>query len=104
MREVRFSPQAAYDLEEIYNQIFEQDHNAADRLLDSIETRCKILSGMPNSGRNRNELLKGLQSATEGSYVIFYLTIKDEIVIVRILHSKRDIEKLFSSKHPPNDI
>ena len=54
MREVRFSPQAAYDLEEIYNQIFEQDHNSADRLLDSIETRETVkyfVSKNKDSGR-----------------------------------------------------
>lgn len=43
-------------------------------------------------GRRREELAPDLRSITEGNYVILYLGTANGIYIVRVLHSKQDIE------------
>ncbi len=46
-------------------------------------------------GRVRYELTAGLRSFPFGRYVIFYALSADEIDIVRVLHSARDIDSAF---------
>lgn len=52
---------------------------------------------MPQSGRRRDELEPHLRSFPEGSYVVFYREIGEGIEIIRVLHSSRDIERIFNT-------
>ena len=51
-------------------------------------------------GRCRDELAPGVRSLPFGRYVIFYLPLHDEIDVVRVLHSARDIESIFEKDQP----
>jgi toxin ParE1/3/4 len=88
-------PLAEYDLDDIWWYIAQDNPEAADRLLDRIEERCRALAGFPEMGVNREELMHGLRSLPIGNYVVFYLAIERGIEIVRVLPGMRDIDAFF---------
>jgi toxin ParE1/3/4 len=83
-------PQAENDLDEIWWHIAQGSPQNADRFLDLIEETCIVISGYPNMGERRDELLKELRSFPVGNYLIFYIHLNDGIDIIRVLHGARD--------------
>jgi toxin ParE1/3/4 len=69
---------------------------AAEKVIDSIEATCDMLAREPLVGRKRPELDPRLRSFVVGQYVVFYAAQQAEVDIVRILHSRRDIEAQFT--------
>ena len=57
------------------------------------------LATQPLMGRARDELAEGLRSMPMGRHVVFYVPLSDGIDIVRVLHSARDIDALFSESN-----
>jgi len=51
-----------------------------------------LLATQPLMGRVRDELLVGLRSFPFGRYVIFYMVVEDGVDVVRVLHSRRDLD------------
>lgn len=92
MSRLKFANRARWDLQEIHDFIAEDNESAAERVIAALEARCRALIGMPNMGRLREDLASGLRSVSEGNYSIFYRATATDIFIVRVLHSKRDIE------------
>lgn len=92
MGQVFKRPAARSDLVEIWSFIADDNQVAADRFLNTLETKLKTLSTQPQMGRTRPELMAGLRSFPVASYVVFYLPMSDGIDIVRVLHSARDID------------
>jgi toxin ParE1/3/4 len=88
-------PLAEADLLDIWDFIANESFEKADRFLQKIETKLKILAESPGMGRNRDELVPSLQSFPVGSYLIFYRCINQGIEVIRILHGARDISSLF---------
>jgi toxin ParE1/3/4 len=88
-------PLVETDLDEIWWYIAQDNADAADRLLDKIEERCRTLARFPEMGMNRDELMSGLRSLPIGNYLVFYLPTEDGIEIVRVLPGMRDIDALF---------
>ena len=88
-------PLAESDLDDIWWYIAQENPEAADRLLDRIEERCRALARFPEMGVSREELMPGLRSLPIGNYVIFYLPIEHGIDIVRVLPGMRDIDAFF---------
>jgi len=43
-------------------------------------------------------MAKGLRGFPVEKYLIFYRLVKEDIVIVRVLHGSRNIEKIFSEQ------
>jgi toxin ParE1/3/4 len=83
---------ARLDLVEIWSFIADDNINAADKHLDKIESSLKILSDDPNAGRARPELGKDMRSFPIGNYMPFYRTLANEIELVRVLSSYRNIQ------------
>ena len=50
---------------------------------------------MPHMGRERSDLSEGLRSLPFRDYLIFYRIVESSVVVVRVLHGARDIERLF---------
>ena len=75
--------------------IAQENPDAADRLLDSIDDRCAPLAQFPSLGTRRDALLPNLRSLPVGHYCIFSLPIPDGIEGVRVLPGMRDIDALF---------
>ncbi len=94
MRLLKFANLARQDLQEIHDYIAEDDEVAAERVIESLETRCRSLLDMPKVGRKREDLALGLRGVVEGNYLILYHGIDSGVYIARVLHAKRDIENM----------
>ena len=87
---------AESDLLEIWVHIALGNPGAADRFIDRIHRKLKLLAKSPGIGQPRDQLSPGLRSFPIGDYLIFYKKIADGIVIVRILSGYRDIDAVFA--------
>ncbi len=90
-------PRAREDLVEIWEYIAEDSVNHADSFIDSIEAKLKTLAAQPLIGRARDDLAIGLRSFPIGRYILFYEAIPEGIVLIRVLHSARDVGTQFES-------
>jgi toxin ParE1/3/4 len=68
----------------------------ADRQSIAFTDRFLLLARHPHIGRPRDEDLRpGLRSFTVGKYLIFYRVEGEDVLILRVLHGRRDIESIF---------
>ena len=82
---------------EAWLYIAEDSVDAADRLLDQIDTETRTLLTQPKMGRTRDELVAGLRSwPTATPYILFYFADDDGITIARVLHHARDVPVIWS--------
>lgn len=88
-------PLAAADILDIWDHIAEDSIEQADRWVDKLDEKFKLIATQPSMGRARNELAANVRSFPFGRYVIFYEPIDDGIDVVRVLHSARDIDAVF---------
>lgn len=88
---LRYTPRAQADITEIIEYSFLQwGEHQAETYQVAIRSAGSILPDEPEIGRVRNELAPGLKSHPVGSHVIYYLAFHDELLIIRILHDRRD--------------
>jgi toxin ParE1/3/4 len=92
---IQFTPEAARDLNEIWDYIARDNVDAASRFTATIEETCRLLAASPEMGRRRPELARDLRSFPVGSYVVFYRPVGRGVEIVRVLSAARDIPSLF---------
>jgi toxin ParE1/3/4 len=85
---------AQRDLLEILEFIARDNPVAALEQIESIEEKCQVLADRPDMGFPRDELLPGLRVWPVGRYLIFFRQKNEDIEVVRVLHSARDIPKL----------
>jgi toxin ParE1/3/4 len=90
---VKFTLLAQQDLQQIYDYIADDNPDAALLLIERLEKRCRLLTA--KVGRNRGQIEEGLRSIAEGKYIIFFCATGSDILIVRVLHGAREIEKVF---------
>ena len=102
---VSLTPQARRDIIEAALHIAGDNPNAADRFLAAIEETFAALRRLPKMGAPRpfaDSRLAGLRMfPVTGftTYLTFYQP-RDErgIVVVRVLHGARDIERIFETE------
>jgi toxin ParE1/3/4 len=95
MQRVTRRPLAALDILDIWDHIAEDSIEQADRWVERLDEKFKLIATQPLMGRARDELAANLRSFPFGRYVIFYEPIGDGIDVVRVLHSARDIDAVF---------
>jgi toxin ParE1/3/4 len=91
-------PRASADLSEIWEFIAQENIERADAFVDRIDEKFRALAAQPFMGRERKELGPGIRSIAMPPYVIFYETLPDGIMIVRVLHGARDVEAEFKEE------
>ena len=98
---LKFTPKASEDLEQIYVYISEKlsADIAADRLLERIEKNIMRLKSFPYScSYVLDELLKskGYHKLVVDNYIVFYLVNEAEkqVVIMRILYGAQNYQDL----------
>ena len=96
MKRCIFSTPARLDLGEIHDYIADKNVAAAASFIRQLEQICEGLVKLPEQGRKRDELAPDLRSITVERYVIFYQIVEDGVEIVRVLHSARNIERIFA--------
>lgn len=91
----RIARGAQRDLDEIWSYIGSFDLRAADRWLDSVEERFRLLAANPRAGQARPDLAPGLRFLPIGNYLIFHRPIDYGVEIVRVIHGSRDYRSDF---------
>lgn len=94
MAEVRHTPRAEADLEEILYRLHRDHPHADERLADAFVDKTRTLARFPEIGRLRPELAPGVRSTLVQPYVIFYRVEGDVVQILRIIHGKRDLRRI----------
>jgi plasmid stabilization system protein ParE len=93
----QLSKRAQADLDQIWDYVAEQSDSTAtaDRLIDTIIERFDLLGNYPEAGLARDDLGKGRRTFPVGNYVILYRVRGKDVLILRVAHSKRDLDTLF---------
>lgn len=97
---VELSPDAKADLLNIWDYVYAQNPDAAERLISSILDESERLLTAPLSGKLRAELFPELRSLPHGNYVIYYMPTLYGIRVVRVIHGARDVPPLFRRVRP----
>ncbi len=95
MPQVTWDRDAEADLDGIWLHIARDNVPAANRFIDTLGQKCRMLAGQSKMGQLRPELAPNLRSFVVGNYVIFYRPTGDGIEIARVIHSARDIDAQF---------
>ena len=95
MARITRRPLAAADILDIWEYIAEDSIEQADRWVEMLDEKFKLIATQPLMGRTRTELAANVRSFPFGRYVIFYEPIEDGVDVVRVLHSARDIDAVF---------
>ncbi|WP_347175336.1 type II toxin-antitoxin system RelE/ParE family toxin [Polaribacter uvawellassae] len=82
------------DLEDIFDYT-EKRHNQDQAILylSTIEGVFFQLCKQPNLGRLRNEIKENIFSFPIQKHIIFYKIDTNKLIIIRVLHSSRDMPK-----------
>ena len=86
----RIARTAQRDLDEIWCYIGSFDVHAADRWLDAVKQRFKVLATQPRAGQARPNLAPELRFLPVGNYLISYRPIENGVEIARVIHGARD--------------
>jgi toxin ParE1/3/4 len=94
----RVARRAETDLDDIWLYVANESASmdVATRLIDSITGRFSFLANFPYVGRARDEDFgDGSRSFAVGEYVIVYCVEGADVLILRVVHGRRDLEALF---------
>jgi toxin ParE1/3/4 len=94
MSHFRLAPLAQDDLDGIFDYTSRDSVSAADRFLEELKQRFRLLASQPLLGEVRDEIAFGLRGFSAGNYVIFYRPIRSGIEVARVIHAARDIQDL----------
>lgn len=94
------APIARRDLDEIWDYIARDNVNAADRVLEQLAEKFSLLAIHKLIGRQEDRFGRGVRVLPHNAYLIFYLSDRDPIEIVRVIHSARDIPTIMESDLP----
>ena len=87
-------PKAEADRLQIWLYVARDSPRAADRLLDQIETQCRLLADNPRLGRARPEVAPEARAWIVGRYLVLYREQDDGIEVVRVVHGARRVEQI----------
>ncbi|MBL8315105.1 MAG: type II toxin-antitoxin system RelE/ParE family toxin [Rubrivivax sp.] len=98
MPRVTRRPLAAADIIDIWDHIAEDSLDQADRWVNKLDEKFRLIATQPLTGRAREELAADLRSFVFGRYVIFYAPVHEGIDVVRVLHSARNVDAAFGDE------
>jgi len=95
MKRFVLTPRAKQDVNDIWDFIAADNMEAADRVLDALETAMLKLAKNPSIGHWREELAdKGHRFVLVYSYLIVYRNETKPLQIIRVLHAARDVQSI----------
>ena len=83
------------DINRIWDYIAETSPQRASKFVRRIKEKLALLAENPMMGRARPELADDLRSFRVEKYIIFYRPVAEGIIVVRIVHSRQDLEGMF---------
>ena len=99
MADLFISAEAEADLDDIWLYVAKESQSIerAEVTLDRIAVFFSKLARNPYLGRQRDDLRPGYHSFRVGEYIVFYrVTEAEEVPVLRVIHGKRDLERIFS--------
>ena len=95
MRRVAFTRRAEADFEEIADDIAAENPRRAVTVVRDLRRRCEALDRQPRAHRLREEFGPGVRVLVHRGWLILY-SLRDDgrVVIQRIIHGARDIDRL----------
>ena len=97
-RIVRITEPAQQDLEEIWLGLEPFGIEVADQCLNELQKKFLRLQQFPGLGRSRDDLALGLRSVVVRDIVVLYRSIEGLIVIVRVIHGRRDLKRILTEE------
>ena len=91
MKPVILSAQAEADLVDISLYIARDNPVRAMTFVDEIEAKAMTLADTPMKGAARDDLNPGIRLLVHGAYGVYYRVTNENIRILRVLHSARDL-------------
>lgn len=94
---------ALRDLGEAYEFLGEDSPEAAEKLLDAVESALALLIENPKAGRPlklRTPRLRGVRSWSPRGFpnhLIFYRLVGDDLEVLRFLHGARDLPRVLEA-------
>ncbi len=86
------------DLLRIWLHIARDDPAAADRQLERIENRCRVLASQPEMGELRPDLGTNVRCFSVDNYVVIYRPRDDGILLLLVTHGSRDVPTVFHQR------
>ncbi len=93
-RILRITEPAKQDLEDIWLGLEPFGVELADRCLDELQQKFLQLQQFLGLGRSREDIAPGLRSVTVGSFIILYRSLAGLLIIVRVIHRRRDLKRI----------
>ena len=76
---------------DIWRYIAKDSETAADRFIDALTHRFRVLGNAPYVGRQRDDLRPGYRSFPVGEYLILYRVQEPGIHVMHVVHGRRDL-------------
>lgn len=95
MSRLKIDAEARCDLRRIYDYIARGNPAAAERTLDDIRDRFRLLMKFPDVGESVEHLGTGIRRFSVGSYGIYFRKQQATVEIVRVLHAAQDANSQF---------
>ena len=90
MNEVRYTPEAAGDLQEIHDFVESGGENHATKTVRRILHSAIQLAAMPRMGMLRDQGDQHVRVFLTEPYFIYYREVEGGILLLRVIHSRRD--------------
>ena len=97
MKRLTFSPVARADLLAIARHIAEDNPDRALSFVAELEAKAAQAAERPGSFP-ASDVAPGLRSIVYGRYLLLFRELADEVRIVRVLHSARDLPRAFDTQ------
>jgi toxin ParE1/3/4 len=94
MPALRYSHRARDDLTDLWLHIAKQSPDIADRVIDRIEQRCRILRDYPEAGPARPDIDPTARVLVIESWLIIYRILERTVEIVRVVDGARDLSRV----------
>jgi toxin ParE1/3/4 len=75
----------------------------AERFIRDLHRKFALLADNHGLGRQREELAPSLRSIPQGNYIVFYRSDTEHLLIVRVLHGSRDMNRAFEGGDPETE-
>ena len=96
MKRVKIVPRAQSDMRELEAWIAGRRPAAAVLYLQGLNAVFRHLAEWPMSGRARGEIRPELRSFVHRNHVVFYRATRHGISVLRVIHAKRDLARVFN--------
>jgi toxin ParE1/3/4 len=95
MAQVLLTIEAEESRIELWLHVAQDSSDAADRLLERIDEKCRLYATQPEMGIPRPELGRQVRCFPVGNYVVIYRPLEDGILVLLVIHGARDIPAIF---------